>query len=290
MLVDAIRRMDRVRDLASYQYVGFGSPYFADFSLFHRTLGISRMICIEREQKDADRFNFNVPFGAVELRFGEASDVLPQLDWEQPSIVWLDYDGRLDESKLSDIGGLIQGLPSGSLFLASFSVEPPELADRKRILLRDLGSALPLRYTDELLGGWGTADACWTAVSERIRSDLALRNLSAPAGEDVAFEQTLHFRYSDGSKMMTVGGLLVDTPDAERFRACSLDELEFTRRDSLAFEITVPRLTLKEMRHLEGLLPAASTLAVGDTGIPPREAEAFRTLYRYFPKYVDVEI
>lgn len=48
ILCDAFRRRSKFASVESYQYVGFGSVWFSDFSLFHRQLGIGKMISIER--------------------------------------------------------------------------------------------------------------------------------------------------------------------------------------------------------------------------------------------------
>jgi hypothetical protein len=41
MLCDAFRRLSAFGKVENYQYIGFGSTYFSDFSLFHKALGIS---------------------------------------------------------------------------------------------------------------------------------------------------------------------------------------------------------------------------------------------------------
>ncbi len=45
------------------------------------------------------------------------------LDWETKSIVWLDYDGKLDEAVLSDITTVAARSTSGSVVVISVNVQ-----------------------------------------------------------------------------------------------------------------------------------------------------------------------
>ena len=118
MIVEACSRLRSFYSLQGYRYVGFGSPYFQDFSLLHRSLGITDMVCIEQETDDAPRFEFNRPFSCISLKFGISTDVLPELDWkDRPTILWLDYDGTLDEDVLSDIALVATNLASRSFLV-----------------------------------------------------------------------------------------------------------------------------------------------------------------------------
>ena len=92
MLCEAFRRLLSFSDLTEYRYVGFGSTFFSDFSLIHKSLGLTDLISIEKEEKDKRRFRFNRPYKCIKLCFGNANDVLPNLSWAKKIILWLDYD------------------------------------------------------------------------------------------------------------------------------------------------------------------------------------------------------
>ncbi len=77
MLCEAFRKLSFFRKLESYQYVGFGSTYFSDFSLFHKSLGLKNMISIEQNTQDCYRFEFNKPFKCIDLRLGHSNNILP---------------------------------------------------------------------------------------------------------------------------------------------------------------------------------------------------------------------
>lgn len=90
MLCETLQRLSFIQKLEKYRYIGFGSTYFSDFNLLHRLLGISKMISIEKDKKNKDRFEFNKPFSCIEMKFGSSNEVLPMLKWKEPSIVWVD--------------------------------------------------------------------------------------------------------------------------------------------------------------------------------------------------------
>lgn len=72
MLCEAFRQLSIFSDVEAYRYIGFGSKYFSDFTLIHKTLGIKDMISIERNVQNRARFEFNRPFDCIRLMFGES--------------------------------------------------------------------------------------------------------------------------------------------------------------------------------------------------------------------------
>lgn len=290
MLVELFRRLDRVAALRHYRYVGFGSPYFADFALFHRVLDIQSMISIEREIDDRPRFEFNRPFAAVDLRFGESAEVLPSLDWQQRTIIWLDYDDALDTAMLNDIALCADKLTSGSILIVSARAQLNfDRETRLEELRENLEDFVPPELTIDDLGGWDVAHLYQRIIDERIKVAIRERNAGRPASVQVTYEQLVNFQYADGVKMMTVGGVIVDKSDEGHFFGCDFGELEFHRAGSEAYRICLPRLTPKEIRHLDALLPSGTPPDATDVGIPLAQSNKYAGVYRYFPKYVDIE-
>ena len=290
MMLDLLRRLDRWTSLTHYRYVGFGSPYFADFGLFHRALGIRDLVSIERESDHEARFRFNAPFAAVDLKFGDSTEVLPELPWAQRSIVWLDYDERLDEAKLDDVAFLARNLAPGSVLVVSVNAHPiRDLESRLEETRQELGTHLPRRYSASDLGGWGTAEAYREVIDEQIRVALSERNTGQPAGAVVQYQQLFNFHYQDGAKMLTVGGLLHDAGQEGAFRQCAFDDFDFSCSGADAYRIDVPKLTLREMRYLDTTLPRETFDDLDEFGIPVHDARKYAVVYRYFPKFVDIE-
>ena len=133
MLCECFRRLSQIARVDSYRYVGFGSTYFSDFTLIHRALGITDLVSIERETNKKERFELNRPYGSINLMFGESTELLPELDWQPRTIMWLDYDGKLNADVLADIGTFCRSCTAGSVLVVSVNVHPDEGTDEKRL-------------------------------------------------------------------------------------------------------------------------------------------------------------
>ncbi|MBF9351913.1 hypothetical protein BKG80_18150 [Mycobacteroides chelonae] len=291
MLADLFRALDRASSLKHYQYIGFGSPYFSDFNLFHRALDIQSMISIERELGDQERFEFNRPFAAVDLRFGESSEILPEIEWHQKAIVWLDYDDPLELSMLDDIALCVRNVPSGSIVLATASAQPnPEIGERVDELRDRLDTYIHPGTDASQLGGWNLADLYRRIIDEKISEAIRDRNTLRGSKLPVRYEQLINFQYADGAKMTTVGGIVLDEADQISYRVCAFDKYEFYRSESNSYRINIPKLTPKEIRHLDSFLPCDDTLDATSIGIPLNQSAKYRALYRYFPRYVDADL
>src|SRR5438046_7513960 len=81
MIIDVLQRLSagglQVRD---YQYTGLGSIYFVDFILFHRLLGIKKLVSVEFDGRIKKRVHFNRPYSLIEIRLGAIGDAIPTVD------------------------------------------------------------------------------------------------------------------------------------------------------------------------------------------------------------------
>jgi hypothetical protein len=68
MMAEALQALTLFAPMKEYSYRGFGSPYFTDFSLVHRVLGIRNMESIEKDEYNKGRFVFNRPLGCSRTR------------------------------------------------------------------------------------------------------------------------------------------------------------------------------------------------------------------------------
>ena len=135
MIAEACFRLTAFRPVHSYRYVGFGSPYFSDFRLFHRLLGFQTMVNIESQTGDKDRFDFNRPYECISMKYGTASDKLPELTWKNtPTVVWLDYDKGLTADILDDIQWLVANLEVTSLLLVTVRSSPEDFGRQRKKL------------------------------------------------------------------------------------------------------------------------------------------------------------
>lgn len=307
MLCDTIRRLHPFGKIESYRYVGFGSLYFSDFHLFHRALGLHNMLSIEKDAYAKETFEFNKPYRCVDLDFRPSSQVLPQLNWDSKAIVWLDYDGKLDEAALSDVHTVCAKACSGTLFLISVNVKPEPDPDeptrlayaaetglaysldtyRLREFSKAVGSKLPPEIQGKDLRGKGLASMSKRIIGNAIQDALSARNATVSAERKIQYRQILHFLYSDGAQMMTVGGILFEARDQPTFNACSFSELAFAREADEPYTIKVPCLTLKEINYLNVQLPKTPLADLTLPGVRPSDISQYAEIYRYFPTFTE---
>lgn len=109
----------------SYQYTGMGSIYFVDFVMFHRYLGINKMLSVESDLEIEKRVKFNRPFRLVRIRMGDIANQIPQLSQDMQHILWLDYDYPVTKEVLDTVLMASECLSGGSILLVTIDVEPP---------------------------------------------------------------------------------------------------------------------------------------------------------------------
>ncbi len=300
MLSELVSRLRPFAPVQEYVYVGFGSIWFADCVLFHKALGIREMISIERVLAHAERFEFNRPFANIDLRFGTAAEELVNLDWSRRQIVWLDYDDPLSLGILGDLRTVANRAGSGTMLAVTVQaerlfrgtsddddLEPIETPGAFRDEFGDSRTPADLAYED--LTGWGLAKTTRMAVREEIEHGLSRRRQGMRDGGGLAFRQVAAFEYKDGARMTTIVGVFVNADEEASFDACGFEKLGYYRAtmDSVV-RISIPKLTPREMRHLERLLPGEPTKE--ELGaIPPSDARHYGGFYRYLPNYASFE-
>ena len=295
MMVEAFRRL-RFASVESYQYVGLGSVYFSDFMLIHRALGIQKMVSIERAVQDRDRFVGNIPFSTVEMLWGDTATELAKVDLSLRSIVWLDYDGRLSSSMLSDIANVVTRVTGGSVLAVTVQCKFDRVigehgADASvQELVDTLGAgrvAHDLKTTD--IEGQGTGRLFRRIILEEINRALSARNAVLHRTHQFEARQVFNFRYEDGVPMMTLAVVIVDAGQRGLLDLCSFDALDFVRTGEEHFKIAIPKLTPREIKALEAQMPNDDPSKLSLGAIPPRDAGQYTKLYRFFPNIAFVE-
>lgn len=298
MLGDMFRRLTPFDLLEDYVYVGFGSVWFTDFILYHKLLGIKNMISIEESSGSRDRFEASRPFN-IEMRFQHSSVALPQLDWQRRQIVWLDYDGTMSVDMLSDARTVAAKAKSGSVLVISVQCnEALDIEDAhddpsgpkalERFVQRFGRERVPAGILEEDLYGWKFGKLSRQLLLQEIETALSARNSSGK--EKYEFHLIASINYKDDAKMTTIAGIIVEASDAGKLAACHFNKLEFIQGRPQPIKIEVPKLTIRELKHLERQLP----LPVGSQidlsgGIPGRDAQQFLEMYRYFPNFAIIE-
>ena len=308
MLSAAFERLHPFQRIQHYRYIGFGSIYFSDFHLFHRELGITDMLSIEKDVAAKACFRFNRPYKCIRLKFSKSAEVLPDLNWKPRTILWLDYDDRLNIDILGDIATTCLRACSGSVFTISVNAQPDaepskedrdsyqeetgkpfDLADyRLRIAKELLGEKLPAGTTGANLRGQELAKTFREIIDNTIAEQLSIRNALLPPQERLFYRQLFHFRYKDGAQMLTVGGILYRSTEEHTVAACGFDTLPFIRTGPEHCAIKAPCLTTKEIRHLNSQLPTTSISKLKAPGVPDSDIHQYADIYRYFPAFSEI--
>lgn len=280
MIVDACRRLERIAPLESYSYVGFGALEFIDFDLFHRHLGIKKMTSIEHNPA-SERYEFNKPYREIELLFGEASDLLPSLDWSGLAIVWLDYEDQLRETELRDCAAVVRELQPGSVLLVTLNASSA-YNERLETLRRNVGDdRLPGNLTeDDLRSEWAFAAVQRSVLTDHLQEVASLRPTASH------LRQFVNFYYRDQARMQTVGWV-VSTPGLDQaITESRIEHLPSSRTGVDPMVVKLPVLTRREVQYLNTRLPLAPGETLTEDWLElPAQAE-YATLYRWYPSPV----
>lgn len=286
MILDALQiLMASGFPIRDYQYTGMGSIYFVDFILFHKLLGIRRMLSAEMDTTIEDRVTFNKPYKDVEVKMCQVGDVIPDLDPDLKHIVWLDYDSRLSRSIREDVESAAYRLSPGSILLVTVNATPPPRPqgtpeESFAFLQEQVGDYFEPNWTPSDFGRSQLPYVNAHLLLKIIRSGVAPR----PA---VEFFPLFQFSYSDGTPMVTIGGMIGTGVEKRKLDACDFSGAAYIRRSHSVdlFEIHVPRLTRRERQVLDAGMLADENWTPREFKLDPEDLAAYRQIYRYYPAF-----
>ena len=304
MFRDMLIRLFPFGIFSQYQYIGFGSKYFVDFTIIHKHLHINDMISIESDIANQERYIFNKPYECINVKFGRSTEVLPKLDLDKKTIIWLDYDDAFSNFMLEDISTLVSKLPSGSIICMSYNSHPYQ-----RIQLEneypDISEGYYRAKFEEIFGEehipGNFSEQGWTnktnyskfirnAVNSQITTVLSSRNnIEKPREQWINCKQILYFDYADNANMSTLCFALVSEKDKSMLTACNLEELDFYRDSTTSYEIKIPNLTSKEVRYLMEKMPNEGKIDLLKNIFNDNDVEEFKKNYRYYPSFTEIE-
>lgn len=287
MIVDALQGLEAFATLDRYRYIGLGSISFNDFSLVHRRLGIEKMISIERAE--GERCEFNAPFNSIEVIEGETNDVLPRLDYEIPTICWLDFDSKLTKAVLRDVNVLAKRLESGSVLIVTLNAQPDPLDERVPELTDNVGAGhVPGGTSESDMAQWGTSEVYREILQNEIDEALTETNAMAQGSIEFQDDHIFNFQYQDagGPKMVTAGWVIYQAMHAKHRQASGLSCWEFTEDVPEPYRIKVPILTEKEILFLNDQLPPGGDLPDVEF-LPRKDIQDYAKIYSYMPTFVE---
>jgi hypothetical protein len=297
--------------------------------LIHRALGIKNLISIEKDVQNEKRFRFNKPFSCIDLRFGDANEILPDIKWNKLSIVWLDYDSKIrknvvnpltDSNMFADIGTFFLKAKPGSVFIISVDVKPdhPEIVvgnekiknqitedELKKYRIDKLSERvgrdkIPIKYIDTNLNIENNPTVVYQMITNEITEVIKRRNYGLNEKEKIDYKQLFHFKYDDGTLMLTIGGLIFNKMQIGAIKKIQkhLDDLDYIRYGVDPFEINYPQLTFKEIHLLDSFLPGRINKKTGEIiqdkkykrnipTLPASDKIDYSKIYKYFPTFAE---
>ena len=292
MIAEVLSYLDSIESLTEARYVGMGSIYFQDFQLFHRRLGVTEMLSIEREDDAAERMLENLPLACVELEVGSVSDLLPSLELEERlHILWLDYEGRVDDEVLSDVRRIVGRVRPGSALFVTTNGHRGPYRKVERWLNGIRHAVAGAEVPDD---ADGVRRLSYQALNGTISDAVEARNAGRLSSEpEVIFAQVVHFWYSDGAPMFTVGGLILEEQQSDLWNGSGVLTLPFVKCGENPFQITVPFLTKREVVRLLAKMPADEqdlSAIARDLSLPLDDVKAFSRIYRFSSLFSETEI
>jgi hypothetical protein len=293
IVFDGVRLLQAKIDLGGLAYFGFGSIWFTDFVMAHKLLNVNEMVSIESNEIGYRRAKFNSPFKTVTVRKGLSSVVLPTLYVDalyvdRPWMIWLDYDYEFRESIKLDIRSVIENCPrKNSILLVTFNGKDSrygQATDRAELLRIMLGAVVP----DEL-----SKEECEGDRMRDTLADLVLAYMGAVAAENSrqgGFVPAFRLIYQDSAPMVTVGGVLPVTQDAQATRS-AVAAKDWPGQP--AKPIRAPHLTIREAAALQSQLPCRQGLSRKDVqalgfDLEDEQIEAFQNYYRQYPAFAQI--
>lgn len=285
MFLDFFRRLAGCGvPVEEFRYTGMGSIHFIDHILFHKFLGIDKLVSVESDEDIEERMRFNCPFDSIEVEIMPIGDYVPRLDRDEAHIVWLDYDFRLTREMINDVVSGTSHLPPGSFILVTVDVEPHKGSK---------GAIDNLSYYKKQAGdlwnpSWGKADFSNARLYKRAIDILDLAFKEGMSGRPkVKLLPCFCYVYSDGHRMVTLGGQIGGAREASFLDRIQESGASYLVRDFAGepFAINVPVLTRKERLHLESVMPSEDFKKIRTLGISRKAFDDFAQIYRFFPSY-----
>ena len=214
------------------------------------------MFSIE-EKYNMNKLKFNKSFSCIEIKHGNSTEMLAEIDFTSPSIIWLDYDNVLSMTCFADIKILFDALPHGSIFVMSCNRQlRNDEADPIRPYTRD---ELNAKFTN--LVPYDIEDSCCADInaSQTIRRMLeaycnkVIEDRNRLGKDKLSFYPLYNIKYEEyrGARMFTYGGIILNSDyDIDKL---NVYDFKFINTGG-PYEISIPNITYREATELNKIM------------------------------------
>jgi len=299
LLVDAIRRLDRLDRLSEYTYYGFGGPYLDDFRLIYGLFPEIKMVSIEEDEDTCKQQEFHLPCKNLRLEKAKFKSFLARYESrDERSIFWLDYT-NLCYGNFEDFMALLGKVPENSMIKITLRAEPSDFFDQQNKIpgsgaeefRRQFGAVMPDSAADPPLLWWDFV--CLLQDMVRVAAQKAL-----PSTLSLMFQPVSSFCYTDGTGMFTLTGLVCQRDLKKKVRK-AFHDLQFSNLTwAKPRRINIPVLSTQERLHLQKFLPcraedagrilgeALGYLIDDDKKSTENKLRQYARFHRYYPYFM----
>lgn len=219
-----------------------------------------------------NRYEYNKPYGFIDLRFGSANSAINKIDWslDKRNIVWLDYDSFIDSSMLDCLFSVVKKASTGSVIIFSVSLE--QNAENRYVKFKEnfgwdddenVGNEEKVKLAD--CDDHVIHNTIYKMVNATVERALIHKNQTKSDSEpEYQVQQVLNCNYNDGTPMFTYALYVFSYTDSEglnrlkeeeHFPKNVLSKYDWFSEDESQYSITIPALTSKEVSAINSFYP-----------------------------------
>lgn len=264
LFMELLVKLNRVRKVSKYTYVGFGGPFLEDFKLIHTHFGNTRMISLEYDESVFQRQLFNLPLGCIECRQSTSGEFIDSYNIEGNAIIWLDYAeaGKIGD-QTREFNSLLRKLQAYDILKITVNANPDcygnplgatavEKREKRLQKLRStLAGNLPADVSSEDMDLNGFPLALCKVLQYSVSSAMRGRF-------NEIFKPLTSYTYTDSThQMLTLTGIILPKECENGFlETTTINEWNLaTKNWGMPQRIRVPELTIKERGFIDSKLP-----------------------------------
>lgn len=318
LFLDLLGRLERWMPLNDYAYVSMGAYPLEDHRLVHRVLGITRLLAFDFDGEVVARQEFNRPLEScrcVELSAQKLVDDFDRILQDQGfgdargAIVWLDYtDPKQHAQQLREFQTLLDKLTEGDIVRVTVNAHinlQLDSAVGSKPLTKDEKRAKMLHTIKSKMGEYLPSNTTVDDMTEAGLASVISRSFGAAAHKAFQSTGTNTFkplsitRYSDGTQMLSMTGMVIARSKVEEFDArMQWASWPFASADwGAVHHLVVPSLTLRERLFLEKGVGRNTDELIRELGfnsaaeVPLQDFLAsYRNYYRFYPTLLSADV
>ncbi|MEK0337301.1 MAG: hypothetical protein QQN41_07700 [Nitrosopumilus sp.] len=288
LIIETLQCLRKKFQIENYLYVGMGSIFYVDYYMFHKYVGIKKMVSMEKNEDNIARFLFNKPYNFISLLSGTSTEILPTLDWQNDMLIWLDYDNKISQSIVNDIQIICQNIQSGGIFIITVDAEPKRFESPNGEKFRTVNEDRLGNFKKELYPYFPT-DISKMDLSLKRFPLLLRKTITNVIKEElwrreIEYVQIMNFKYRDTSQMYTFCCVFSDT--VNKIEETGVFELDFVSKDERLIEINLPIITQREKLHFDKLIPGIAANLI-DFEMDKSKLDDYEKYYKYYPQYFE---